>query len=585
MPAFPKCLIISEVTAAALAGLKLPFRFDPALLRNDLALVRADEWSPHYNERDFGGQWQGVSLRSASGSHRDISAVHAGQTPFTDTLLLARCDYFREVLAAFPCPLKSVRLLSLAPGSFIREHSDHALGYEDGEIRIHIPIQTDSAVEFYVCGERLRLEEADCYYVNVNLPHRVNNRGSAARVHLVIDAVVDDWVRALFARGGEIPRSDLPPGGFDEFAGLVHSDEILREKLRAIPDRTDFLRAVIREAASRGFDFNEADVDAAFRARPSGELAAAFQNNGGWMPIRVSLDESQPWATWIYTPDHRFTEPFFEDSVKACLSNPFTALFRCDMPLGLAAPIRPQGFIFHMSRCGSTLISRSLAAAESTLVISEAGPLDDIVRTNRPDWLEWIVSALGNSSCSNSSLGDVTRARYLIKLDSWHIRNLPMFRAVFPEVPWIFVYRDPLEVLVSQMSQPGLQASPGAMDPAILGLRAEDITALTRQQWCVRVLEGFMTAALSFRGDPKGMFVNYRELPGAIAGMIAGHFGLKFTADDQARVEAATRLDAKQPWMEFADDHEEKQKQVESLVRDAGVETLKDLYRQLEDSD
>jgi hypothetical protein len=295
--------------------------------------------------------------------------------------------------------------------------------------------------------------------------------------------------------------------------------------------------------------------------------------------------DADPWATWIYTPDHRFTEPFFEDSVKACLSNPFTALFRCDMPLGLAAPIRPQGFIFHMSRCGSTLISRSLAAAESTLVISEAGPLDDIVRTNRPDWLEWIVSALGNSSRSNSSLGDVTRAPYLIKLDSWHIRNLPMFRAVFPEVPWIFVYRDPLEVLVSQMSQPGLQASPGAMDPAILGLRAEDITALTRQQWCARVLEGFMTAALSFRGDPKGMFVNYRELPGAIVGRIAGHFGLTFTPDDQVRVEAATRLDAKQPWMEFADEHEAKQKQVESLARDAGVETLKDLYRQLEDSD
>jgi hypothetical protein len=77
--------------------------------------------------------------------------------------------------------------------------------------------------------------------------------------------------------------------------------------------------------------------------------------------------------------------------------------------------------------------------------------------------------------------------RYLIKLDSWHIRDLAFFRTVLPDVPWIFVYRDPLEVLVSQLRSPGLQGAPGAMDPAIPGMRFEDITTLTRQQWCERV--------------------------------------------------------------------------------------------------
>ncbi len=533
------------MTAAALAGLKLPFCFDSALLQHDLTLVGPEEWSPHYNDNDFGGQWRGASLRSASGSHRDILAGSPGQgsakaPAFKDTSLLARCGYFREVLSAFTCPLKSVRLLSLAPGSFIREHSDHALGFEDGEIRIHIPIRTNPGVEFYVCGERLLLEEASCYYVNVNLPHRVNNRGAAARVHLVIDALVDDWVRFLFeasvTRGDEIPRSCLPPDGFDQFMDLVFSDEILREELRAIPDRAGLVNAVVREAASRGFDLNEADVEAAFRSRP-----CVSQPGDGWMPIRISFHESKPMATWIYVPDYRFAEPFFEDSVRTCLRNPFTALFQREMPLGPPdAPIRPQGFIFHMSRCGSTLISRSLAAAESTLVMSEPAPLDDIIQENRPEWLEWIVSALGRARAE-------TQTSYLIKLDSWHIRALPMFRAVFPEVPWIFVYRDPFEVLVSQLRQPGLQASPGAMDPAILGLDAADITGLTRLQWCARVLDGFMSAALSFRDDPKGIFVNYLELPGAISGKIARHFGLELTSSDEARVEAATLRDAKNP--------------------------------------
>jgi Aspartyl/Asparaginyl beta-hydroxylase len=570
------------VTTVALAGLKLPFRFNPALLQHDLALVEPEDWSPHYNENDFGGQWQGASLRSASGSHRDIVAGSPGQgsakaPAFKDTSLLTRCGYFREVLLAFPCPLKSVRLLSLAPGSFIREHTDHALGYEDGEIRLHIPIRTNPGVEFYVCGERLLLEEANCYYVNVNLPHRVNNRGAAARVHLVIDALVDDWVRFLFeasvTRGDEIPRSCLPPGGFDQFMDLVFSDEILREELRAIPDRAGLVNAVVREAASRGFDLNEADVEAAFRSRP-----CVSQPGDGWMPIRISFHESKPMATWIYAPDHRFIEPFFEDNVRTCLRNPFTALFQREMPLGPPdAAIRPQGFIFHMSRCGSTLISRSLAAAESTFVMSEPAPLDDIIQENRPEWLEWIVSALGRTRAGAPT-------SYLIKLDAWHIRALPMFRAVFPEVPWIFVYRDPMEVLVSQLRQPGLQASPGAMDPAILGLDAADITGLTRLQWCVRVLDGFMRAALSFRDDPTGMFINYLELPGAICGRIAGHFALELTSSDEARVEAATLRDAKNPQVEFVDDHAAKRKEAESLTPDATLQALRDLYRQLDEA-
>jgi len=571
-------LILIEVTAPGSAGLKLPFQFDSALLHRDLGLIEPEEWSPHYNEKDFGGQWEGVSLRSATGSHRDILAGPPNQSAFRNTSLLERCGYFREVLSEFPCPLKSVRLLSLAPGSFIREHSDHALGYEDGEIRIHIPIRTNPGVEFYVCGERLRLEEASCYYVNVNLPHRVNNRGATARVHLVIDARVNDWVRALFqeclANGGEIPRSSLRPGDFNEFADLVHSDAHLREELRAIPDRTDLLRTIVREALSRGFQLNEADIETAFRCRPPDESGGASQNTQGWVPIRVSLEESQPCATWIYAPNHRFTEPFFEDSVQACLRNPFTALFTREIPLRSVTPIRPRGFIFHISRCGSTLISRSLAAAESTLVMSEPGLLDEIVQANRPEWLEWIVSALGQSHAGSA-------AQYLIKLDSWHIHALPMFRAVFPEVPWIFVYRDPLEVLVSQLSRPGIHASPGAMDPGILGLSAADITGLTRRQWCTRVLKGFMRAALAFSGDPKGMFVDYRELPGAICGRIGEHFGLELTAEDAARVLAATRADAKNPSTEYTDDRDAKRKAIESLAPDAGLETLKELYGQL----
>ncbi len=553
-------------------GLKLPLRFDVAQLQGDLDRVESGAWSNHYNEQDFGGEWQGAALRSASGSARDINAGPPGPADFADTPLLARCPYIAAVLTEFECPLKSVRLLSLAPGSFIREHSDHALGYEDGEIRIHIPIQTNPGVEFYVCGERLLLEEGECYYVNVNLPHRVNNRGPAARVHLVIDAEVNDWVRELFEDSGQITRSALPPGGFEVFADAVFADEGLREKLRAIPDRAALVRAAVGEARGRGFNLNEADLEAAYRAELS---PPASHTTAGWIPIRLTRRESQPRAKWIYAPEVRFTEPYFEDNVRICLRDPFTALFQREMPLSAGEGIRPDGLIFHMSRCGSTLVSRSLAAAESTWVIAEAPPLDDVLQANAPDraqWLEWMVAALGPARESHKS--------YVIKLDSWHIRNLPLFRAVFPEVPWVFVYRHPLEVLVSLMSSPGLQAIPGLVEPAIFGLRDED-RVLTRQQWCIKVIESFMTAALPFREDPKGLFVNYSELPGAVCGSIARHFGLVLTDDDKARVEAATRFNAKNPTTGFESDVEAKTTLARSLEPDLALTALESLYDKL----
>jgi len=61
---------------------------------------------------------------------------------------------------------------------------------------------------------------------------------------------------------------------------------------------------------------------------------------------------------------------------------------------------------------------------------------------------------------------------YFIKLDAWHVRSLALIREAFPQTPWIFVCRDPVEVFVSQLSRPGRLALPGAIDPEALGLSA-----------------------------------------------------------------------------------------------------------------
>lgn len=65
-------------------------------------------------------------------------------------------------------------------------------------LRLHVPIVSDPAVAFTLNGRRLALREGETWYVNVNLPHRVENRSQRPRVHLIVDCTVNDWLRGLF---------------------------------------------------------------------------------------------------------------------------------------------------------------------------------------------------------------------------------------------------------------------------------------------------------------------------------------------------------------------------------------------------
>jgi Aspartyl/Asparaginyl beta-hydroxylase len=548
-----------------IAALRLPFHFDPHRLRHDLNAVPAGDWSPHYNASDYGGEWRGAALRSGTGLSRDLTAMPPQASTFFDTPLLERCAYFREVLAAFPCPLRAVRLLGLAPGSFIREHTDNALDYEDGLVRIHIPVQTNPGVEFYISGDRVLLEAGRAYYLNVNLPHRVNNRGLTERIHLVIDAEVDEWVRALFARSEQAPRCPAPARGIAQFRDVALADPSIRGALNAIDDRYEFARAAVSNGQAAGFDFHEGDVDAFLRG-------PAEPGAPGGLPIALSIREGTALAEWIDIGDRPLEEPFFEDTVRACLRRPYVRFSRRTAPLAVPEhACAPRGFIFHMSRCGSTLVSRMLSAA-SYRVISEAPPIDDAIESGQVEWVRGIVAALGGGAAS------------FVKLDSWHIHALPLIRAAFPETPWLFLYRDPLEVLVSHRRSPGRQAVPGLMDPLVLGLDAAAVD-LPRDEWCARALAAMCRSALAASSDPRGLLVDYRELPGAAYGKIARHFGIAPGETAVGRMREAAAADAKNPALSFAPDSAAKQAEgsaLRELVARTGLDHLYTALRNLQ---
>jgi quercetin dioxygenase-like cupin family protein len=176
---------------------KLPFTFDSIALKSDLQKIGLDEWVPHFNPQYYEGLWSGVSLRSVNGSASQLFADPARSNAYADTPVLDSCCHIKEVLETFKCFLETVRLLKLGPGSRIHEHSDFDLGERYGVVRFHIPIQTNPETEFYLGGQRIEMNEGEGWYLDLSLPHRVENNGETDRVHLVIDCVVNEWVRSL----------------------------------------------------------------------------------------------------------------------------------------------------------------------------------------------------------------------------------------------------------------------------------------------------------------------------------------------------------------------------------------------------
>jgi hypothetical protein len=183
----------------AVPHLKLPMQFDIERLHRDLGALGPEDWSPHFNQMQYDGNWSGVPLRSTPKAHVPLYPDPTSKV-FVDLPVLERVPYIREIISRFECPLTFVRLLKLGPGSNILEHRDHCLSYEDGEVRIHIPVQTNPEVEFVVGGQTLPLQEGDCWYINFNLPHRIHNRGTTDRIHLVIDCRLNPWLDAMFPK-------------------------------------------------------------------------------------------------------------------------------------------------------------------------------------------------------------------------------------------------------------------------------------------------------------------------------------------------------------------------------------------------
>lgn len=294
----------------------------------------------------------------------------------------------------------------------------------------------------------------------------------------------------------------------------------------------------------------------------------------GWLPIRIDWRGSEPCVHWCRAGAERLDDPFFDHAIGRLLRRPFPLLFQrrtgIDALLGFARELPPpRGLVLHMSRCGSTLVSQLLAASPSHVVVSEASVVDTLLRPDaripddeRAGWLAALLAVLGHAR-------DRGHTHAFVKLEAWHTTSLPLLRRALPDVPWVFVYRDPVEVLVSLADLPGGRLLPGAIEPAALGLELQQVVAMPAEEYHARVLARICAVACEHHEPGRAHLVEYRALPRAVWEELPAVLGFACDDADVAAMQARARLDAKQPERQFRDNAATRQANASAAIRDA----------------
>ncbi|MGA9493477.1 MAG: hypothetical protein WBV80_24965 [Mycobacterium sp.] len=307
-----------------------------------------------------------------------------------------------------------------------------------------------------------------------------------------------------------------------------------------------------------------------------------------WTPIRFDFSGSVPMVDWADLSEERFVEPFFDETVSRWMSGPHVRpLVRTGLDALVALDsepsLEPAGMIFHLSRCGSTLVSQLLCAVPGVVVLAEPAPLNALLRLDPGlvdeatlvQLVRLLVRALGR--CRH---GD--EQQLVLKCTSWNVRRRAVLAAAFPETPWIWVQRDPVRVLASLLAEPpgwlGLQARPhGAA--RLFGLDPATLLAMSPIEFAARALGSMLHVAAT---DPNHrLLVDYADLPAAVWQRIAPHFGLEVDAATTERMIELSRLYSKDSESRVFTGDTLEHRPINDVMRDAVQRFAEPAYRAL----
>lgn len=222
-----------------------------------------------------------------------------------------------------------------------------------------------------------------------------------------------------------------------------------------------------------------------------------------WIPYQMSYTSEDGWALkWLDLGEKTIKEPFFDETIQICRfrqreRSPLQSLSDPDFMVDTCKELHfrvPSAFIFHVSRCGSTLLSQAFSQSDENIVIAEAPLLDEILRAEekQPEvqlhvleaWFKSAINLMGQHR-------NFKESNYIIKLDSWHIHFYETLRQWFPTTPFFFLYRKPEEVLASHDKRRGLHSVPGMISSTLLRTERTDYYGSDFNRYTADVLQQY----------------------------------------------------------------------------------------------
>lgn len=284
-----------------------------------------------------------------------------------------------------------------------------------------------------------------------------------------------------------------------------------------------------------------------------------IQLAGNWLPYRYQLKRRL--VNWLLPVGHA-TEPFHDETIaryrQQLLLNqiiqPCTALDVAQQQAKNLVDAKPAVFIFHLSRCGSTLVSGCLSELETTCVFSESPLLTELL-------LDGDLSPLEQQSCLRALINLQAaafphRPQMIIKWNAWDIFHWELIRDIYPQIPVIFLVRDPVEILASHQRSAGRHMagdrSLGHVNPVFIS----ESRAQTLLHWRSGVLDALLGEMNRVGKQGAILRVDYKDLDASGINQICHHLGL---LPNTERIAQRLKFHSKSPGVVFANDIPDKQ--------------------------
>lgn len=277
--------------------------------------------------------------------------------------------------------------------------------------------------------------------------------------------------------------------------------------------------------------------------------------------------------------------------------------------------------VFHESRCGSTLVANSFVGVNPSehRVYSESAPVFEALYvfcsleedySLQPSARRSLRSQQSSEVCSRPKQAglvlhdvmylmrrsnDPKETRVLFKFQSKLTSYLPVFLQAFPTTSWLFVFREPVQVLMSYFKEGPIENVACARtqdDPphavqqiAKRGRGVNDASTLSYEDYCAAHLASLTeTAVDGLQSSSMGIPVDYKGLPTNLGQIFSRRLGISMgTAEINNLNQIAGKYSKGRPGQARAweDDSKIKQRTATDQLREAAQTFLQDSYQQL----